>query len=52
MPVGVPALRYRFDGEYIHRPIAMPSSAAPVPIPEVQMTKVLHSGACRRMGVK
>src|SRR5437867_617622 len=52
MLVGAPARRYFLDGEYIQSPIAMPSSAAPVPMPDVQMTTWLHCGPRFLSGVK
>ena len=52
IPVGTPALRYFFDGEYIQMPMMMPMSDAPVPMPEDQMTTLLHSAPCFRNGVK
>src|SRR5215204_495821 len=52
MLVGEPALRYFFDGEYIQTPTMIPRMAAPVPMPDDQMTVLLHSGPCFRSGVK
>src|SRR5262245_9277921 len=52
MPVGRPAFRYRFVGEYIQMPMTMPRMAARVPMPDVQMTTALHCGPCLRSGVK
>ncbi len=52
MLVGAPALRYFFDGEYIQTPTTMPRMAAPVPMPDDQMTTLLHCAPCFRSGVK
>src|SRR4030095_8154983 len=52
MAVGAPSYRYRLRGEYIQSPTTMPRSAAMVPMPDDQMTTVLHWRPCLRSGVK
>jgi len=49
--LGAPSYRYRFAGEYMNAATARPRIAANVPMPDDQMTTLLHSGPCLRSAV-